>query len=294
MNSTVSSAGLVKAKLINSDDFLLDLYIKSLRQRKVSVLKKEEELELVEKIRNGDHEARTKFIESNLRLVVSVAKKFRHHGCPFIDLINVGNIALIKSLESFNPLESKFSTYATFLIEKFIFRHIQKHSRTVHLPEERYKDWGNYQKIVEFLTSENITPPSDNEIDSLLGKDPGWTTDLKNLFSDVMSLNCSTCENSDVTFMDSLIDTTWSYSEPEVVTEQAEYKVVITKLLDVLDAKSSEVIKMYYGIECRKEYSQNEIADHLNVSQQRVFQIKSEGLRKMLEKAEVLKIDIKF
>lgn len=294
INSTVQPDNLATSKYIDSDDFLLNSYIKNLKQKKVSLLNKEEEVKLVKQIRNGNREALVEFIESNLRLVIFVAKKHRYQGVPFIDLINEGNIALIKSLEKFNPEESKFSTYATFLIEKFILRDIQKHSRTVHLPEKRYKEWFSCQKKVETLTCKNTIPPSNEEVDLSLNKDPGWTANLKNLFSDELSLNHFAFEDSDATLIDSLSSADEFLFEPETAIEQVEYREIIVKLLDFLDQRSASVIKMYYGIECNQEYSQSEIASHLKVSQQRVYQIKVEALRTMSEMAKVLKIDVEF
>ncbi len=254
------------------------LYLKDLR--KLPVITVDEEREYARRIAKGDPEARRKMIESNLRLVVKIARKYMHQGIAHLDLIEEGNIGLIRAVEKFDVSRNcRFSTYATWWIRQSIERAIANYSRTIRLPIHISSRIYRISKIINGYIEKNGREPTPEEI----ALDTGLQVDfVKNLFSMVVktySLETIIDEDGKLTLEEVLPGT--GVDEPLSVFEQTRRVEEVGSWLDVLGDDEKRVIILRYGLDGEDPKTLEAIGKIFGVTRERIRQIEQKAINKL-------------
>jgi len=248
------------------------------RYRLLSV---EEERELTEKIQKGDKKARDLLIKSNLRLVVSIAKHYVDRGLSLLDLIEEGNVGLLKAVEKFNPKEGcRFSTYASWWIRQAIKRALTDSVRTVRVPGYVVELIARWKDTASNLAVELGRAPTMDEIAERLGLSPQMLRLIRGaLRISSHAFPTVTTEDGPVSF-EELLEDRETKRPDEVLTEMYEIEA-IRDMLSVLDEREAKVLRLRYGLDDREPRTLKDIGNMLNISRERVRQIENEALRKL-------------
>lgn len=250
---------------------------------------KEEELEIITKIKNGDIKARNEFLEHNLRLVVSVAKKYQGRNIPLIDLIQEGNIGLMKALDEFDINKGcKFSTYATNWITAFIRRYIADKGRNIRLPVNFYYEISNFMKIKNRLERELGREPNILELVRKTGKDKDTILRYFVYLNDTKSLDDKVGEKEDTDF---------SYfipSKDESLEKSVIKKDLSTRMSELLkecnlNEREIDVLSLRYGLNGIDVLTLEEIGQKYGVTRERIRQIETKALKKIRNSTHVKK-----
>ncbi len=224
-------------------------------------------------------EARETLIQSNLRLVISMAKKYINNGLGLLDLIQEGNIGLIKSVEKFDyRMGFKFSTYASWWIKQAITRAIADKSRTVRLPVHMIETLKKLVRSRTEFVKKNGCEPKEEEIALIMNLPVKKLRKIMGIRRDIVSLELPV--NREEIYMGSIIDENESFSPLKTLIYK-DMKNQIRKAFEVLSTKETEVIKKRFGIGYNCTYTLEEIGSHLNVTRERVRQIEARGLEKL-------------
>ncbi|MBI3308574.1 MAG: sigma-70 family RNA polymerase sigma factor [Candidatus Melainabacteria bacterium] len=244
------------------------------------LLSREEEVILARKARKGNIKARNELIERNLRLVISIAKNYLHRGLPFFDLIQEGNLGLMKAVERFDPSRGfKFSTYASWWIRQSITRAIMNKSKVIRLPAHLFEKVNKLKKIQKELYKKLNREPTDEELAEVLEIETLEVNRLKDLMKSVKSLDIKTSAESDLTFADVIEDR--FVIKPEEETETKELKEEIDTILMSLNPKEKAVLLLRYGLGNGKQRTLQEVSEYLRLSRNRVSQLQSSALEKL-------------
>ena len=267
----------------------LELYLDEIKNYKP--LDSEVEIELAVLAKKGDLEAINKLITHNLRFVVAVAKKFQGQGIPFEDLINEGNLGLIKAVDRFDESRGfRFISYAVWWITQGIRQAIQKTGRIIRLPAHIRESMGKlYRKSIEL--EQNIErEPSAEELAEITKTSPGWIDDLKKVFTEPVSLDES-FGDSDTALMHLLAS---KDPRPEATLMKNSLEKEILSVLDTLDDREKFVIINYFGFQGKEQKNLQEIGNDLNITSERVRQIKDRALQRLrhVTRSQLLKIYI--
>ena len=267
----------------------LELYLDEIKNYKP--LDSEVEIELAVLAKKGDLEAINKLITHNLRFVVAVAKKFQGQGIPFEDLINEGNLGLIKAVDRFDESRGfRFISYAVWWITQGIRQAIQKTGRVIRLPAHIRESMGKlYRKSIEL--EQNIErEPSAEELAEITKTSPGWIDDLKKVFTEPVSLDES-FDDSDTALMHLLAS---KDPRPEATLMKNSLEKEILSVLDTLDDREKFVIINYFGFQGKEQKNLQEIGNDLNITSERVRQIKDRALQRLrhVTRSQLLKIYI--
>ncbi len=261
----------------------IKLYLKEIQ--KSTLLTAEEERELAILIGKGDEGARARMIESNLRLVVKIAKRYMNRGLPFLDLIEEGNMGLIKAVERFQiSKECRFSTYATWWIRQSIERALVNQSRTIRLPVHVSDDINKYLKIARELVHEHNREPEPEEIAEIMEVEPAYIRRLMVLVKKTYSIEHPMGENNDYTLIDTIEDA--SAVDPENLIEELNKFAHVSEWLDTLAENEKEILALRFGLNDREPQTLDTIGQKFGVTRERIRQIEAksiEKLRKMLE-----------
>ena len=258
-----------------SDRRALDLYLKEIKL--IEPLSPQEEISLAQKAKAGDTVAYQKLVTHNLRFVVAMAKKFQGQGVPFEDLINEGNLGLIRAVRTFDETRGfKFISYAVWWIAQRIRTAIQKTGRVVRLPSHITESIGKlYRKSLE-LEQEYEREPSTEELAEISDTTIKWIEDLVKAYSGPVSLEDSSIEDRP------LIEyLTSSDPRPEMQLMQDSLKNEISNLVKTLKIRESQVLTEYYGLGEDDPKTLEQIGEILNLSSERIRQIKERALQRL-------------
>ena len=253
-------------------------YLKEIGQ--VPLLTAEQETELARAAQAGDEDARRHLSEANLRLVVSVAKRYAGRGLPFLDLIQEGNLGLMKAAEKFEPERGfKFSTYATWWIRQSITRAIADQGRTLRIPVHLVESINRVQKTAGDLLRKNGREPTVEEIAVRLDMEPARVRELLQLAQDPISLETPVGEEEDAHLEDFIQD-----EEAGVPVDEAGRQLLRRELFSVLKSltpREERVIALRCGLEDGRARTLEELGKEFNVTRERVRQIEAKALRKL-------------
>ncbi len=253
-------------------------YIKEVR--KVALLTAKEEVALAKRVKKGDFEARDMMIRSNLRLVISIAKRYMHLGIPFMDLIEEGNVGLMKAVEKFNPSRGfRFSTYAAWWIKQSVTRSIFEQSRTIRIPVYVNELLSKYKKTNEKLMGKLKRVPSDAEVAKSMKVSLDKITKLRGCITKASSLDAPIDEDGGSEIIDLVEDK--SSASPEKELNNFFDKERLNNLLEFVNEREHEVLNMRFGLIDGVSYTLADVAKKLCVSRERVRQIEENALKKL-------------
>ena len=255
---------------------------------RVPLLTPDEEKEIARRVKKGDEEAKKKLIESNLRLVISIAKRFFWARLTFSDLINEGNIGLEKAIEKFDPeREFKFSTYATRWIKQSITKAIADMAKNVKIPTYILEDNKIYNKTYQDLFEKLNREPTDQEIANELTRSIEKIKKLKEVIFGNISLDNAVGEEGKETLGDIIEDE--NTSRPDQIAERSALSENLEKILGMLDDRESKIIKMRYGIDGPK-FTLEQVGEEFWVTRERIRQVEQKVLQKLKEHPELQKM----
>lgn len=288
--SETREAGIETAETFNTivkKNDILQNYLKDIGR--VKLLKGAEERELGKKIKEGKaKEAKTakkKLVQANLRLVVSIAKKYIGQGVLFMDLVQEGSLGLMKAAEKFDYARGfKFSTYATWWIKQSIVRSISNHSRTIRIPVHMTDKIRLYKKISIELSSKLGREATDDEIGVRLGISGKKLENIKNaMFKDPVSLDTPIAE--DLVLEDYIADD--SYKSPASTTQSTFLYKDVMSMLDFLNNREKTILINRFGLDGHNKKTLEEIGKNLGFSKERIRQIENIAIKKLKEKNEI-------
>ncbi len=262
------------------DSHALEQYLSEISR--IPVLTPEQEVELAQRIQQGDEEAVAQLVKSNLRFVVSVAKQYQNFGLPLIDLINEGNLGLIKAARRFDPTRGfKFISYAVWWIRQAILQAIVDNARLVRLPGSKISLYSTINKAYLQFLQEHQREPTVQELSEMLQLKEATVHDILQKFKKPYSMDQPIDrEDSDVTLAD-LISKKESDTMPDEALLKESFRDEMQLMLNILNPIEREVICRAYGLCGYHSHSVEEIAQALELSEERVRQYRRKALRKL-------------
>ncbi len=238
-----------------------------------------EEIELSTRAKAGDKRARRRLIEKNLRLVVSVAKKYRGYGLPFEDLIQEGNIGLMKAVEKFDPDRGyRFSTYATWWIRQAVQRAVADKGRTIRLPVHMTEKVRKMRRAYGELSAELGREPLDDEIAQRLGWETGEVLAVLDAVPDVTSLNRPLRPETDASELGDFVEDEDLPDPAEEIAREAD-RLRLREAVEGLPPRPRYVLVRRYGLDDREKATLGELSEELDISRERVRQLQREAER---------------
>lgn len=278
----------ITKQFTNRESKSLDQYLQEIG--KVSLLTPNQEIELARRIKKGDRLALEGLTKANLRFVVSVAKQFQNQGLSLGDLINEGNLGLIKAAERFDETRGfKFISYAVWWIRQSIMQAVAEQSRMVRLPLNRVGALNKLGKAYRELEQEYERKPTASELAILVDMKPEEVTETLQLYGRHVSMDAPFSGDDD---KNSLIDVLPNEQLPSPDTDlmKESLKNEVEGVLSTLSAKEAEVIRLYFGINCERSATLEEIGERFNLTRERVRQIKEKALRSLKHNARSKKL----
>lgn len=278
----MGNIGNIEAIIEDADTVTVDdpvrMYLKEIG--KVSLLTADEEVELAKRIEAGDEEAKKKLTEANLRLVVSIAKRYTSRGMLFLDLIQEGNLGLMKAVEKFDYTKGyKFSTYATWWIRQSITRAIADQGRTIRIPVHMVETINKVVKVQRQLVQKLGREPSANEVADAAGMTVEKVREIMKLSQEPVSLEKPIGDEEDSHLGDFIEDEN-SVSPPDAAAN-AFLREQIDEVLETLTERERRVLRLRFGLDDGKARTLEEVGKEFHVTRERIRQIEAKAIRKL-------------
>ena len=268
----------ISKQITNRESQSLDKYLQEIG--KVDLITTEVEVELAKRIREGDQVALEKLTKANLRFVVSVAKQYQNNGLTLGDLINEGNLGLIKAASRFDEKRGfKFISYAVWWIRQSIMQALAEQSRIVRLPLNRIGSLTKITKTLSDLEQKFQREPSSEEIAEAIGTTPQDIVDHMKISGRHVSMDAPFSQGEDGSLIDVLADENASNPESDMMAESLVKEV--QRSLSTLTTREAEVINLYFGLNNHESLSLEEIADRFDLTRERVRQIKEKATNRL-------------
>ncbi|HSE60904.1 MAG TPA: RNA polymerase sigma factor RpoD [Candidatus Saccharimonadales bacterium] len=270
-----------------SDDSVR-LYLREIG--KIPLLTPEEELALAQKVKAGDKNAKDKMAEANMRLVVSIAKRYSGRGLDFLDLIQEGNTGLLRAVEKFDPDKGfKFSTYATWWIRQAITRAIADQARTIRIPVHMVETINKLLRTQRRMTQELNREPTIEELAHEMEMEPEKIEYVMKIKQDITSLDANVRDDDDDSVLGDFIEDEDAQSPEESATTQL-LKEQVKDMLSVLTEREQKILKMRFGLEDGKSHTLEEVGQEFSVTRERIRQIEAKALSKLRKHKDAKKL----
>lgn len=268
----------ISKQITNRNTGTLDKYLSDIA--KEALLTTDEEVELAQRIKAGDQAALDKLVRANLRFVVSVAKQYQNQGLSLQDLIDEGNLGLVKAAQRFDETRGfKFISYAVWWIRQSILQAVAEQARIIRLPMNQVGALAKVKKAVALLEQKLERRPTLKEIAEEVNMPEEKVDQLLSLNSRAVSTDAPLDDEDDANFLDVYVNE--DEAKTDSVVEQESTSRAIRRSLDMLNEKERTIISMYFGLGTSREYSLEEIAMKLNISRERTRQIRDRALRRL-------------
>jgi len=267
----------ITKSITNRESASLDKYLQEIGREDLITV--EEEVELAQAIKRGDRQALEKLTRANLRFVVSVAKQYQNQGLSLPDLINEGNLGLIKAAEKFDETRGfKFISYAVWWIRQSILQALAEQSRIVRLPLNQVGSLNKINKAFQKFEQENERKPSAEELAKELDLSVDKVTDSLKVSGRHISMDAPFVEGEDNSLLDVYVNDDAPIADKMLINESLQKE--INRALSTLTERESDIIKMFFGIGCQ-EMTLEEIGDKFQLTRERVRQIKEKAIRRL-------------
>jgi RNA polymerase primary sigma factor len=268
----------ITKQVTNRDTPSLDKYLQEIGR--VDLISPEEEVALARKIKAGDNDALRKLVKANLRFVVSVAKQYQNQGMTLPDLINEGNLGLIKAAQRFDETRGfKFISYAVWWIRQAILQALAEQARIVRLPVNKIGSINRINRTFARLEQEFEREPSSQEIAEILDMIPEEVKDALKTNGRTVSMDAPLSSEEDNNMYDVLNSTDTPSPDKNLINESLAYE--IERALSTLSTRESKVLKLYFGLGMKHPYTLEEIGEELNLTRERVRQIKEKAIKRI-------------
>lgn len=269
-------------------DNSIKIYMREMGQ--FSMLSAEEEIELANRIAEGDQSAKNKLVEANLRLVVSLVRHYQGCGLSYQDLIQEGNIGLIKAAEKFDVSKGfRFSTYASWWIKQALSRAIADQSRTIRIPVHMTENINKFKKTERELLSQLNREPKIKEIADAMGISEKQAKEIQSYIVEPTSLDIQVGDDDDTTIGSFIEDT--HFVNPESAYIKESNGDVVNAVLDTLSDREANILRLRFGIGGKKAMTLEEVGKEYGLTRERIRQIEAKALRKLRHpsRANILK-----
>ena len=276
----------ITKSITNRESASLDKYLQEIGREEL--VTPDEEVELAQRIRKGDQEALEKLTRANLRFVVSVAKQYQNQGLSLPDLINEGNLGLIKAAEKFDETRGfKFISYAVWWIRQSILQALAEQSRIVRLPLNQVGSLNKINKALTRFEQENERQPTNEELSEMIDVPKDKISDTLRVGSRHVSVDAPFVEGEDNSLLDVLPNDDSPSADKGLVNESLNTE--IERALSTLTDREREIVKSFFGIGCQ-EMTLEEIGERFGLTRERVRQIKEKAIRRLKgQKSKLLK-----
>lgn len=268
----------ITKSITNRTERSLDKYLQEIG--KEELITAEEEVELARRIKQGDQAALEKLTRANLRFVVSVSKQYQNQGLSLPDLINEGNLGLIKAAQRFDETRGfKFISYAVWWIRQSILQAIAEHSRIVRLPLNQVGSLNKLNKAFSKLEQEFEREPTEEELAQLLDLPEDKVKDSIMISGRHVSMDAPLVQGEESTLYDVMVNTDSPKADSDLMRESLQTE--IERTLDTLSEREKEIIKLYFGIGMNHGLTIDEIGEKFDLTRERVRQIKEKALKRL-------------
>ena len=267
----------ITKSITSRDSASLDKYLQEIGRE--GLLTVDEEVELSQRIRKGDRQALDKLVRANLRFVVSVAKQYQNQGLSLPDLINEGNVGLIKAAEKFDETRGfKFISYAVWWIRQTILQALAEQSRIVRLPLNQVSAVNKISKAMTKFEQENERKPSPDELAELVNELPEKINDSLRASDRHVSVDAPFVEGEENSLLDVMVNTDSPMADKALVKESLNTE--IARALSMLNERERDIVEMSFGIN-HQEMTLEEIGERFGLTRERVRQIREKAIRKL-------------
>jgi len=280
------------SKVVYLDDDVADdsvrLYLREIG--KIPLLNSEEELKLAYEIKAGSKKAKDKMAEANMRLVVSIAKRYVGRGLDLLDLIQEGNTGLLRAVEKFDPDKGfKFSTYATWWIRQAITRAIADQARTIRIPVHMVETINKLLRTQRRLTQELNREPSNEEIAKEMEIEVDKVEHIMKIKQDISSLDASIRDDEEDSVLSDFIEDEDTIT-PEMSATNQLLKEQVKEILSALTEREQKILKLRFGLEDGKQHTLEEVGQEFSVTRERIRQIEAKALAKLRKHKDAKKL----